>query len=451
MKTAIRTFWQSTVRDGLDFLEPSAEKMTRAHVLVQFFYLLVLYLAFEANSIYSALPGWREMAEAGALFEPNWSVRWIPMNHWELVVRGLTVSFLVLASINALFWRASRGLRLATFLSFFLYLSLISSFGRIYHYYHIMLVASFLLIGLPNARRGKKEDADRGFLEIILGIQAFMLLTYTSSGFFKFQGLFKQLFKGTSSALSPDALAIHSAKESFNSGNLEQAILASLSYDGMSIMWSFCLVVAFLIELCSIYIIFRPALHAAWAVALAAMHIGIVLLVGPAFPMQALLVCLFLGMSPFALGWVPGKPRRAKSDATASEIIIFYDGQCLMCNGFIKRIAHYALPNTWKIATIQGGTFQEIAKEHAGLQTLDSLIIVEREGQRIKRIRAKSNGVTWCLAQLSLPYKLLRLLHLIAPFPSNFVYDVVAQNRVRTAPDACPVPPPQLRNRMLDQ
>ena len=65
-------------------------------------------------------------------------------------------------------------------------------------------------------------------------------------------------------------------------------------------------------------------------------------------------------------------------------------------------------------------------------------------------IRTKSDGVTWCLAQLSPVYGLLRVAHLIAPYPSRFVYDVVAKNRVRTAPDACPIPPHQVRERLLE-
>lgn len=137
---------------------------------------------------------------------------------------------------------------------------------------------------------------------------------------------------------------------------------------------------------------------------------------------------------------------RIKTDAALSasmKYLILYDGECLLCNGFIRRLLQRT-DDTVRAAALQH------YPHHALLPVIDERIdsIVLIEGQQVFY---KSDAVLRVTSQYG-PYRLLSRLAFIVPrFLRNTVYDVVARNRYNWfgKSDNCLLPEPSLRAKYL--
>jgi hypothetical protein len=235
------------------------------------------------------------MLESEHLFDPLWSSRWILYVEWETAVRSVLLCYFACSFLSIFLWNRIRWIRVVTFLSIFQYLSLISSFGKIDRYLHIMVVASFILIFLP------KDLNDESGTPEVLGIffirQSFILLTYFSSGIFKFWGILDQELHGVKSALSPDGFAQNIAKASF--GTNTPSFFGSWIIATHSPFYSILLIAGYLIEVFSLFIIINPHRHRQWGLVLILFHSMILMTVGPDFTIHMVVIGVFLIFSPF--------------------------------------------------------------------------------------------------------------------------------------------------------
>jgi len=216
IKTIIDTYWQSTIVNGESFLSSDvSERAKRARLIVSVFYLFVFITSTQTFGV-TIFPSWDTLIDSKELFDPIWSVSWIPLDHWEVIIRTVLLSFLGFSIAAFLIWEKSRLVRLGLFAFMFLFLSLLSSFGKIDHFMHIMTMVSFLLIFAPVER--KEPSSATSLLQIVFGIQTFILLAYFVSGFFKLYGILDQELRGVISALSPDALATNLSKTTIANG-----------------------------------------------------------------------------------------------------------------------------------------------------------------------------------------------------------------------------------------
>ncbi|MFK8058371.1 MAG: DCC1-like thiol-disulfide oxidoreductase family protein [Saprospiraceae bacterium] len=452
IKYIIETYWQSAIVNGTSFLTSNAiEKTKRAKFVATLFYLFVFATSVQTFSVYSVFPEWDLIINSKELFDPIWTVKWVPLEYWETCVRSILFLFLTFSFFALIFWERSRLIRVGVFASMFFYLSLISSFGKIDHFMHIMTIASFLLIFAPTKKSEKISPT--GLLQVIFGIQTFILLAYFVSGFFKIYGIVDQELRGVTSALSPEALGRNVSKTSL-AYDLD-FFLSSFILDNPSGLFSIGMIVGYLIELFSIYIIFKPNSHRIWGLLLMVLHAGILLSVGPDFSIQIFLVGIFLFLSPFAnlktdtVGdvsniWTSITSRFKGRNAT-NEFIVFYDGDCLMCNSFITYLAKFDLPEEIRLCTLKSDRFEKLLQEHQALSEIDSIVVVETNEAQENTIRIKANGILWVLSKLTFGYKLLRYVYSISPFTGNAVYDIVAKNRTIPGADNCPIPPEKIR------
>ena len=300
IKTIINTFWQSSIINGDNFLAPKRVNIQRIRFLIDIFYFYTLFLSISTFSSYNQFPEWYTIVNSQHLFEPIWSLKWMTsIKNWELFVRLILCFFLISSFIGVLIWRRSKLSRIAIFFSLFLYLSLISSFGKIDHYLHISLLCSFILIFVPSSISTNSKLMNEIFPKIFFGIQTFILITYFTSGFFKILGILEQELLGLKSALSPDSLAQNLSKTSLATN--ADSFLQSFILNSPSFVFSVVLVFGFLIEFFSIYVIFRPKLHRIWGVLLILLHTGILLSVGPDFTYQIFIIGIFIFFSPFLI------------------------------------------------------------------------------------------------------------------------------------------------------
>lgn len=322
-----------------------------------------------------------------------------------------------------------------------------------------MLFVSFLLIFVPSKKNINTSQI--GILKVFFAVQTLFLLIYFFSGLYKFSGLVSQEMYGMKTALSPDSLAQHVATTIF-SFNTTYYFFSSFVLKYQSYFFSVALIIGYFIELLSVYIIFKPKLHRLWGGVLILLHAFILMIFGPDFTLHLFIVALFLFFSPFSdspfnlkneikLILNSLKGIFVKSKKINHKIVIFYDGDCLLCNRFLNYLSKFDLPSRVGICQQQGLMYKSHTDEYPDLIELDSVVIVEYKENKEKYTRVKADAVTWLLSKIKKRFVLMRCLYLIAPFVGNVIYSLIAKNRKKLVPESCPVLPQKIQSHIINE
>lgn len=125
---------------------------------------------------------------------------------------------------------------------------------------------------------------------------------------------------------------------------------------------------------------------------------------------------------------------------TPSQKIVFFDGICHLCNGFVDFvIQNETLPGSLVFAPLQGETAAKILPE-ADRKNMDS-VLVWSEG----RILRESEAVLFVLLQLKSPWNWIPVFTRWIPASlRDFIYRFVARNRYKWfgVRDQCRLPLP---------
>jgi predicted DCC family thiol-disulfide oxidoreductase YuxK len=126
--------------------------------------------------------------------------------------------------------------------------------------------------------------------------------------------------------------------------------------------------------------------------------------------------------------------------------ILFFDGVCSLCNGFIDFIFKYDTNEKFLVASLQGNK----AKELLPLKSITELntVVLYKDGE----IFDKSTAVFMVLRELSMPWSLTSILIYIPKFLRDFFYMRVSASRylVFGKKDICRLPTTSERARFLD-
>jgi predicted DCC family thiol-disulfide oxidoreductase YuxK len=123
---------------------------------------------------------------------------------------------------------------------------------------------------------------------------------------------------------------------------------------------------------------------------------------------------------------------------TGPQPIVFFDGYCGLCNGFVDFLIARDVSNRLRFAPIQGVTAATLIPEDAvadgnrnenpdGVSPAPRSIVLCKNG----RILRKSDAVLGVLCGLGGVWKSVRILNLVPRSVRDFVYDGVAANRYR--------------------
>jgi predicted DCC family thiol-disulfide oxidoreductase YuxK len=126
--------------------------------------------------------------------------------------------------------------------------------------------------------------------------------------------------------------------------------------------------------------------------------------------------------------------------------IVFYDGECGLCDRFIKRLLQADRAHRLRYATLQGKTAKELIGEPDGSFENWSVKLLDDQG-----IHSRSSAALRAMAHAGGVWRVMRLF-LIVPAPiRDGVYRWVAHNRYRWfgRNEACMVPTPALKERFL--
>jgi predicted DCC family thiol-disulfide oxidoreductase YuxK len=126
--------------------------------------------------------------------------------------------------------------------------------------------------------------------------------------------------------------------------------------------------------------------------------------------------------------------------------IIYFDGVCNLCNGFVDFVIRQDSQNTFYFAPLQGTTAQkELLTQDLGLDT----VILSSNGV----VSKKSQAVLMIFKELGPFFKIISALGNCLPTVfCDLIYDIVAKNRYRLfgQKETCRLPTAAERSRFLD-
>jgi predicted DCC family thiol-disulfide oxidoreductase YuxK len=129
-----------------------------------------------------------------------------------------------------------------------------------------------------------------------------------------------------------------------------------------------------------------------------------------------------------------------------AEPILFYDGNCALCNNFIKIILKLGTKPSFYFAPLAGKTASQ--KLHRNYQSpqIDSIVLLFN-----KQIYTHHKAVFKIIDCLPWPFKVFLIFNALPNSLLLNLYQWVAKNRFtwRKRLDACPMPAPQFRKQFI--
>lgn len=106
----------------------------------------------------------------------------------------------------------------------------------------------------------------------------------------------------------------------------------------------------------------------------------------------------------------------------APTILVFFDGACGLCNGFVDFLVARDTEGALRFASLQGQT----AASYPTLPAVDSVIVDDGT-----RLLVRSDAAIVAIAQLGGAWSAVRVLKIVPRAIRDRIYDVVARNRHR--------------------
>lgn len=130
-------------------------------------------------------------------------------------------------------------------------------------------------------------------------------------------------------------------------------------------------------------------------------------------------------------------------------MIIFFDAQCLLCNGWVKFLLRHDTRRMFRFASIQGETGKRLLAD-AGLRLegLETLLLIDDR----QRVWQHTSAILRVLHGLGWPWLLAWVAWLIPAPLRDALYRLIARNRYRWfgRSETCLVPDRVVQDRFLD-
>ena len=130
-----------------------------------------------------------------------------------------------------------------------------------------------------------------------------------------------------------------------------------------------------------------------------------------------------------------------------SERVVFFDGVCNLCNGFVQFVIRRDPGARFKFAPLQS----EAARARLGDSVTpgaapSTVLLWENE-----RLYDRSTAALQILRQLRFPWPIMAALFVVPRPLRDWVYDLIARRRYRWfgQRETCMVPTPDIRRRFL--
>ena len=268
------------------FSKPKEELYNEIMTIVKFSYLFFLFALF-VNLFADNHDGNTKM------IDPLW-----PMMLVNDISTGYLTLFFQINLFISFVWlclkQNQKFFKVYVFIIYFLYIAFNNSFGKINHGSHLCLMILFCFMFIPT--HGKNKYQEKTILTFATA-QFFLLMAYSLTGAWKLLwGVVEFLTKEVSlfSPLSFRNVII--TQYQF----VDPTIIGAWFLEHYYIGWLMYLAVVY-IEICSVFIFFKPNLHKIWGVLLLSLHLGIHFILQVNMFSAPLYIGLLLIMSPFYL------------------------------------------------------------------------------------------------------------------------------------------------------
>jgi len=126
--------------------------------------------------------------------------------------------------------------------------------------------------------------------------------------------------------------------------------------------------------------------------------------------------------------------------------VVFYDGDCGLCDRFIKFLIRVDRHTCLRYSTLQGTTAESVFGPEQGTSDIWSVRLLDKSGSYVR-----SSAALRALAHAGGIWKAAKLFLLVPPFIRDGVYRFIATHRYRWfgKTEACMVPTSSLRERFL--
>ncbi len=129
------------------------------------------------------------------------------------------------------------------------------------------------------------------------------------------------------------------------------------------------------------------------------------------------------------------------------QSIIFFDGECNLCNGFVQFILKNESVATYKFCSLQSVYAKEFFRlNYFVLPKIETVVLFENNSFYIK-----AEAVFQIVNKLKFPYKLLIIFKILPFFINNYLYGLVAKYRYKIfgKTSTCWILKPQWSDRFL--
>jgi predicted DCC family thiol-disulfide oxidoreductase YuxK len=130
-----------------------------------------------------------------------------------------------------------------------------------------------------------------------------------------------------------------------------------------------------------------------------------------------------------------------------NQSIVFFDGVCNLCNGFVQFVLTHEKNKTFKFCSLQSDFAKHFLKQHQFDATqIDSVIVFKNQ-----RFYTESEAAFKVIEELKLPYKLVSVFKFFPIVLNNFIYKKIAKHRYKIfgKTDTCWVMKPEHKQRFL--
>ena len=133
------------------------------------------------------------------------------------------------------------------------------------------------------------------------------------------------------------------------------------------------------------------------------------------------------------------------------EPVVFYDGVCGLCNGFVRFLLKVDGRGRLRFAPLQGETAAGLMKNGRLSTEMTSVVLVRHLGEPGETIWTKSAAVTRILMAVGGIWKIYGLGLIVPRWLGDPLYDFIARRRYRLFGkfDSCPMPRPDVKDRFL--
>ena len=132
--------------------------------------------------------------------------------------------------------------------------------------------------------------------------------------------------------------------------------------------------------------------------------------------------------------------------------VLLYDGECGFCAESVQMVLRHDRRRRVRFAPLQGAFAASVRARHSELQSIDSMIWVERVESGSERVFVRSAAALRLARYLGGVWRVLLLGYLLPRTARDGLYNFIARHRhqVPGTRSACLVVPPDMRERFLN-